>query len=202
MSQEPDIGNMPIGPAGILALDPSKTSTGWAYADAEAVDGWPEIAIGKGVGPHKGVVYGARSFKDDSYDWWTLRFPRWLAGVLDRYRPVAVYAEEPIFRPQRDSKRRCEIMFGGKALIVATCMHRQITPQWVEPTEIKKHFSGSGMSGKPDMLAIARGRGWAPQNDNVADALGVLDLAVARERAGMRLARRQARIDSAIAAGR
>lgn len=48
---------------------------------------------------------------------------------------------------------------------------------------IKKHWTGKGNADKGAMLAQARARGFRPETDNDADALAVLDWAVAQERA-------------------
>ena len=46
---------------------------------------------------------------------------------------------------------------------------------------IKKHATGKGNAGKAAMIAAARARGFAPQDDNEADALALLAWAVAQE---------------------
>ncbi|WP_081760432.1 hypothetical protein [Bordetella petrii] len=48
---------------------------------------------------------------------------------------------------------------------------------------IKKHWTGKGNADKAAMLAQARARGFRPDTDNDADALAILDWAVAQERA-------------------
>jgi Holliday junction resolvasome RuvABC endonuclease subunit len=41
--------------------------------------------------------------------------------------------------------------------------------------QVKKHATGKGNAKKLDMELAARRRGWAPQDDNAADALWILD---------------------------
>lgn len=46
---------------------------------------------------------------------------------------------------------------------------------------IKKHWTGRGNADKGAMQAEARRRGYRPESDNDADALAILDWAVAKE---------------------
>ena len=44
---------------------------------------------------------------------------------------------------------------------------------------IKKHATGKGNAGKADMLNAMRNKGFSPADDNEADALALLDWALA-----------------------
>ena len=44
---------------------------------------------------------------------------------------------------------------------------------------IKRHATGKGNAGKDEVIAAMRARGFAPADDNEADALALLDWAMA-----------------------
>ncbi len=53
----------------------------------------------------------------------------------------------------------------------------------IENNALKKHAAGHGWAEKDRIDTAARRLGWQPQNNNVADALFVLDLALTRAHA-------------------
>lgn len=71
--------------------------------------------------------------------------------------------------------------YGGfMAHLTAWCEHHQIPYQGVPVGTIKKHATGKGNASKDAMIAAARERGLDPQDDNEADALALLDFAMAQ----------------------
>jgi Holliday junction resolvasome RuvABC endonuclease subunit len=71
--------------------------------------------------------------------------------------------------------------YGGfMAHLTAWCEHHQIPYQGVPVGSIKKHATGKGNAGKAEMIAAAKARGITPVDDNHADALALLDWAMAQ----------------------
>ena len=71
--------------------------------------------------------------------------------------------------------------YGGfMAHLTAWCEHHQIPYQGVPVGTIKKHATGKGNASKAEMIAAAKARGHDPVDDNHADALALLDWAMAQ----------------------
>lgn len=71
--------------------------------------------------------------------------------------------------------------YGGfMAHLTAWCEHHQIPYQGVPVGTIKKHATGKGNASKAEMIAAAQARGFTPADDNHADALALLDWAMAQ----------------------
>ena len=63
--------------------------------------------------------------------------------------------------------------------LTAWC-ERTSTPYLGVPVAtIKRHATGKGNAGKADVIKAVRARGFAPKDDNEADALALLDYAIA-----------------------
>ena len=72
-------------------------------------------------------------------------------------------------------------VYGGLlATLTAWCEEQHIPYQGIPVGTIKKHATGKGNAKKDAMVSAARERGWAPQDDNEADALWILDCALAQ----------------------
>ena len=149
----------------ILALDLG-TTTGWAM-----------ICDGT-------ITSGSQSFRPQRFEGGGMRFlkfKRWLADTkactdgLD-----AVYFEEV----RRHTGVDAAHAYGGfLAHLTAWCEHHQIPYQGVPVGTIKKHATGKGNASKDAMISAAREIGLDPQDDNEADALALLNFAIAQSAA-------------------
>lgn len=136
----------------ILALDLG-TNTGWALCDART-----------------NITSGVQSFKPSRYDGGGmrfLRFKRWLAEIaasgLD-----AVYFEEV----RRHAGVDAAHVYGGfLGVLTAWCEAHSIPYEGVPVGTIKKFATGKGNADKDAMIAAARALGFAPADDNEADAI-------------------------------
>lgn len=63
---------------------------------------------------------------------------------------------------------------GRKAILLSFCAVRQIPCHGIGVTQVKKLWTGHGNANKATMIAEAEARGYAPIDDNEADALAVL----------------------------
>jgi len=142
----------------VLALDLG-TTTGWAS-----------------VAPGHSTISGTASFKPGRYEGGGmryLRFTRWLDEVAAG--ASIVYFEEV----RRNAATDAAHVYGGlMATLTAWCELRGIAYQGVPVGTIKKHATGKGNAPKEAMIAAAKLRGFAPADDNEADALALLDWAL------------------------
>lgn len=160
----------------ILTLDLG-TNTGWAL---QQTDG--------------SITSGTQSFKPQRFEGGGmryLRFRRWLTELKacqapDAGQPAqsglhAVYFEEV----RRHASTDAAHAYGGfLATLSAWCEHHQIPYQGIPVGTIKKHATGKGNASKDDVMAAMRSRGHAPEDDNEADALALLHVAMELEAAG------------------
>ena len=149
----------------ILALDLG-TTTGWAML----CDGT--------------ITSGSESFKPSRFEGGGMRFlkfKRWLADTKACTDGIdAVYFEEV----RRHAGVDAAHAYGGfLAHLTAWCEHHQIPYQGVPVGTIKKHATGKGNASKDAMISAAREIGLDPQDDNEADALALLNFAIAQSAA-------------------
>jgi Holliday junction resolvasome RuvABC endonuclease subunit len=155
-------------PCAILALDLG-TTTGWALSL-----------------PDSSVTHGFVSFKPQRFEGGGmryLRFRRWLDEMLATTGPSsvqsglsAVYFEEVRRHLGVDAAHA----YGGfLATLTSWCEHQEIPYQGVPVGTIKRHVTGKGNAGKSEMVMAMKTRGYMVAEDNEADALAVLDWALA-----------------------
>ena len=147
----------------ILALDLG-TTTGWALA---------------GPGAHR--TSGTQTFKPGRFEGGGMRYLRfkgWLTEMQQCADPLGWVVFEEV---RRHASTDAAHVYGGfLATLTAWCEHHQIPYQGVPVGTIKKHATGWGNAGKPEMLGAMRARGFQPADDNEADALALLDWALAQ----------------------
>ena len=154
----PAVVNAELGENGaILALDLG-TTTGWALR------GWDGT-----------VSSGTASFRPDRFEGGGmryLRFKHWLTEVKSTTGGIdAVYLEEV----RRHAGTSAAQIYGGfLAHVSAWCEHHSIPYQGVPVGTIKRHVTGKGNASKEAVIAAMRDRGFAPADDNEADAIALL----------------------------
>ena len=149
----------------ILALDLG-TTTGWAL---------------RGSDGH--ITSGSESFRPQRFEGGGmrfLRFRRWLTEIKQSCDRIDCLHFEEVRR--HVSTDAAHVYGGFLATLTAWCEHHQIPYQGVPVGTIKKHATGKGNANKDAMLAAVRGWGYAPVDDNEADALALLHWAIAQER--------------------
>jgi len=147
----------------ILALDLG-TTTGWALRDRTG---------------H--ITSGSESFRPQRFEGGGmryLRFRRWISEVQESVSEIQfLYFEEVRRHVGVDAAH----VYGGLlATLTAWCEHHQIPYQGVPVGTIKKHATGKGNAGKADVIMAIRARGYDPVDDNEADALALLNWAIAQ----------------------
>ena len=156
------------GPGAVLALDLG-TATGWALRGEYGV-----------------ITSGTVSFRPDRFSGGGmrfLRFKRWLTEVKNTAGGIdAVYLEEV----RRHAGTSAAHVFGGwLAILTAWCEHHSIPYQGVPVGTIKRHVTGKGNAPKQAVIEAVKARGFAPADDNEADAIALLLWAI-ESRAGAR----------------
>lgn len=153
----PDGPRILVADESLLALDLG-TTTGWASRVGGIV--------------HSGTV----SFRPGRYDGGGmryLRFQSWLEQLAaDCGGLGAVYFEEVRRHLGTDAAH----LYGGfLATLTAWCETRAIAYQGVPVGTIKRRFAtGKGNVGKEAVVAAVRSRGFAPSDENEADAIALL----------------------------
>lgn len=150
----------------LLALDLG-TTTGWALCT-----------------PDRRIMSGSQSFKPQRFEGGGmrfLRFVRWLDELQALSGGLHHLAFEEVRRHASTDAAHC---YGGfLGLLSAWCERHSIPYQGVPVGTIKRHAIGKGNANKDAMLAAVRRWGYAPVDDNEADALALLHWTIAQERA-------------------
>jgi hypothetical protein len=150
-------------PVTLLALDLG-TTTGWAISEGGLVSS------------------GSQSFKPGRFEGGGMRFlkfKRWLSTLEGGDRCMsAVYYEEV----RRHAGVDAAHAYGGfLAHLTAWCEARSIPYEGVPVGTIKRFATGKGNADKAAMIAAVKSHGFAPVDDNEADALALLHLQLALE---------------------
>lgn len=136
----------------ILALDLA-TRTGWAMVSVSGATrhGVRDFSAHAGRNP---ALYGA-------FDWW-------LSDMVTDFRPALIVYESPIFRG-----KATRLTFGLAAITELIAGRREANVAEVNLATIKKFATGQGNCGKDAMVAAVKSWGFAPQDDNAADAIAL-----------------------------
>ena len=165
--QEVSEGNPP--PPVILALDLGQR-TGWAVRSRDG-------AIASGV--HE---FRPGRFEGGGMIW--LRFRAWLQEIDETAGGVGVVVFEEVRRHLGTAAAHA---FGGYlAHLTAWAEANRIPYQGVPVGTIKRHIAGKGNADKAAVIAAVKALGFAPADDNEADALALLDWAIAHGIGGAR----------------
>lgn len=147
----------------IVALDLG-THCGWAVYDGTITSGTQSFVPRRFEG-------GGMRF---------LHFKRWLDELAGGRRITAIYFEEVRRHLGVDAAH----LYGGFLAHLSAWCEMQTPPvpyEGVPVGTIKKHATGKGNAPKEAMIAAAVARGFAPADDNEADALALLDYVRGRE---------------------
>ena len=143
----------------VLAIDPG-TNMGFAYTHDNRVS------------PFCGGVVNLRGGRFEGGGMRFLRLKRW----LDEMKPNEVYFEEVRRHLGTDAAH----IYGGIiATITSWCEEHDIPYQGIPVGTIKKWATGKGNASKEKMVAAAKEKfGYDGEDDNIADALFILDCAL------------------------
>ena len=167
-SATPPAAPLAMKTGAILALDLG-TSTGWALQTHGDF-----------------ISSGTASFKHTRYDGGGmrfLRFRRWLEQLdLDAGPIGAIHFEEVRRHVGTDAAH----VYGGLlATLSAWCEEHLVAYQGVPVGTIKQFITGKGNADKAAVIAAVQAKGFAPADDNEADAIAILLWAI-ETRGGVR----------------
>lgn len=144
----------------VLALDLA-TRTGWALGNARAFEsGYETFDLRRG----------------DSPGWRYLAFTRWLEEII---RPgelgLVVYEQPFVMR----SGHAAEIAMGFSTRVQQRCAEMTLDHTAVVGSRLKKWVTGKGNAKKPEMVEAVARRWRRVDDDNEADAVALLQYALA-----------------------
>lgn len=143
----------------ILALDLGNT-TGWAFVDSN--------------GRRTSGVWKLHNPLCDG-----LRFLRLRTNIYAIHEEFGIH-HIVYERVRRHEGTQAAHVYGGYLAIVHLFGHENnVTVAGTEVKSLKVHATGMGAAHKNDMVAAAWKKGWKPSDHNEADAMWLLDLAIA-----------------------
>lgn len=171
LTTEFDVAVEPVwtGARNLLALDLG-TQLGWSTRDAN------------GRIRHGSVSFHAKKNDGPGQRW--LRFTAHLSSLKREVGEFHVcYYEEVMAHGTRDNPNvlAAHVYGGFLAQVQIFCDVNRIRLEPVSVGTVKKSWTGKGNSNKEAMVAEGWRRGFRPADDNAADALAILHLAMARE---------------------
>lgn len=141
----------------LLCLDLG-TTTGYAIAAADGA-----------------IASGTVSFKPSRYDGGGMRYLRFRGWLDQLATDVGGFGAIHFEEVRRHAGTDAAHVYGGLlATLTAWCEQRGIAYQGVPVGTIKRFATGKGNADKAAMLAAIKARGFAPADDNEADALAIL----------------------------
>lgn len=160
----------------ILALDLA-TVTGFALGDLSGIK-----------------ISGSRQFPKTGTDigWFADAFRSWLATGLKRHRPTKVVYEQPIIHGPETTLATCRKLYGLAWQTELTCrdlkmegvLGQTFVVEEVNISDWRTHFLGRGYprsreACKAAVKQMCRVRGFLFDDDNEAEAIAILDYALA-----------------------
>jgi hypothetical protein len=106
-----------------------------------------------------------------------LRFERFLADASEASGPFGVVVFEEV--RAHAGTLAAQVYGGFLAHLTAWCERHAAPYLGVPVATIKRHVTGKGNASKEEVIAAIRARGHSPADDNEADALALLDWAIA-----------------------
>jgi len=148
----------------ILALDPA-TLCGWATFDGT-----------------KKILYGSVNFHNKQWDGAGMRFLEMQRFIMTTHHEheLELVVYEAVENHGEGGVYAAHVYGGFSTHIQSFCERIKIPYKGFGVSEIKKFWTGKGNASKTMMMSEARHRGFNPADDNAADALAILHLAMDR----------------------
>lgn len=147
----------------VLALDLGQ-HTGWALRQRDGL-----------------VMSGTSGFKPGRFEGGgmsMLRFAAWLSELHASAGPLSVVYFEEVRAHKGTAAAHTYGAFLGQ--LSAWCEAHAVAYQGVSVATIKRHATGKGNAGKELVISAMRAKGFDPGDDNEADALAILQWALAQ----------------------
>lgn len=148
---------MPPRTGAVLALDLG-TTTGWALRTSDGR-----------------IVSGTQDFRPRRFEGGGMRYLRftdWLLELAMLSRGIGRVVFEEV---RRHAGTDAAHIYGGfLGALTSWCEEHEIPYQGVPVGAVKRHITGRGNADKAAVTAAVRARGFAPADDNEADAIAIL----------------------------
>lgn len=147
----------------VLALDVA-TKTGHALrrADGRIESGVIDLSMRKG--------------ETSGHRW--LKLNRWLVDLHACHPLDEVHFEDCVILSGPGQTQTARVYGGFVATLEAFCARRDIPTTLHRIGTWKKLFTGNGAAKKPEIIAVCQQLGFKPADDNEADAIGILHVAI------------------------
>ncbi len=134
--------------------------------------------LGYAILSNEKIISGTKKLKNKTFGQRFLDFLQWLYWTLDQYEIGKVYFE----RVRRHLGTEAGHVYGAfMYILAAVCEAHQVPYEGCEVGEIKKYITGHGRATKDDVVKAVSNLGFSPADDNEADALSILLLAIAKK---------------------
>ena len=134
--------------------------------------------LGYAILHEKEIISGTKKLKNKTFGQRFLDFLQWLYRTLDQYEIEKVYFE----RVRRHLGTEAGHVYGAFMYVLAVvCEDLKIPYEGCEVGEIKKYITGHGRATKDEVVKAVSNLGFSPADDNEADSLAILLLAIAKE---------------------
>ena len=104
----------------------------------------------------------------------------WLADKLTEHQVGVLAIEAPFVRPGMAFIRKARRAFGLAAIVQMVAWRRECAFVELAAPTVRKAFCGTGRAEKHQVIAECKRRGWAPTDDNAADAIALLHVVPSR----------------------
>jgi Holliday junction resolvasome RuvABC endonuclease subunit len=140
----------------ILALDLA-TNIGWAKGDGSYLPLFGSYRLPK---------------TGDDVGQFLLAYEQWFGSVVAQVSPSLVVFETPIL-PGTTSFKTVTKLQSIAGLTELLCLKAGVKCRSVQPTVVKKSWTGKGNAKKPDMMARAQALGFDVTDNDQADAIAI-----------------------------
>lgn len=166
---------------GILALDLSKSGTGWAYGHPAVLRSRSAIELAIAHGDRAVPLSGSKPMGTaaDSMGRVFCAFSDWLADSITTFSPGVLVFEAPLPGGRQSSINAGRLLIGLASVAELIAERRGLRVYEVAVSTVRKHFCGDGRATKDDVMAECRRRAWEPVDHNAGDALAALDYSIA-----------------------
>jgi hypothetical protein len=157
------------GPCVICVTDQAPPTGSLLALDLGSTLGWA-VRLADGTVTSGTATFRPGRFEGGGMGW--LRFRCWLDSMAASASPIGSIVFEEV---RRHAGTTAAHVYGGfLAHLTAWCEGVGVPYQGVPVGTIKRFATGKGNAGKDAVIAAMRARGFAPADDNEADALALL----------------------------
>jgi crossover junction endodeoxyribonuclease RuvC len=126
-------------------------------------------------GPDGAITSGVQQFRPNRFEGGGmafLRFNHWLSEIAESSGPITAVSFEEV--RAHTGTLAAQIFGGFLAHLASWAEFRDIPYQGVPVGTIKRFIAGKGNADKAAVIAAVKAKGFAPADDNEADALAIL----------------------------